>query len=858
MNHNQKVLNSFKPLIIQINQLEQIFSQLSDEELKNKTLEFRRRLKIEETLDSLLPEAFATVREASKRVLGMRHFDVQLLGGIVLHSQSIAEMCTGEGKTLTATLPAYLHSLTGQGVHIITMNDYLAERDAKKNSVLFNFLGISVGINVHGLSFTKKKNAYQADITYGTNHEYGFDYLRDNMIFSHSEKVQRNLYFGLIDEIDSILIDEARTPLVISGATQNNNDLYFQINELIPFFIAINYSQKQIDYKNNLNFVIDYKRKQINLTEKGMKKFENLLIKKKFLSSISSLYTSKNIIFLHHFLLALRAHILFLRNIDYIVMNKKVIIVDEHTGRMMFGRRWSDGLHQAIEAKENVPILNENKTLASITLQNYFRLYKKLSGMTGTAITESYEFNTIYNLDTIVIPPNKPMIRKDFSDLVYITEKEKIKAIIKDICQCVSRKQPVLVGTISIQKSEMISNYLKKMNISHNILNAKFHAQEAKIISSAGQLSAVTIATNMAGRGTDIVLGGSFFTQFEKNFLFNKKYTYKIYKKEWKKRHQLVVETGGLHIIGTERHESRRIDNQLCGRSGRQGDPGSSRFYLSLEDSLMKLFISKKTIQMIYSLGINSKQVIEHSWVNKAIQNAQKKLENQNFNLRKQLLEYDNIFNEQRQAIYSERKKIVNSYNVEKYILNLIKDFLKKTLKKLIISKNLKDLNIMELDKLLKKLFYYPYTIEVIFKKKKKLKKNLKILKKILIQKILKHYILKLSSIKNKYRLILEKCIILQTFDLFWQDHLNIMESVRQGIHLRGYAQKNPKQEYQKESFLIFKNMLHNIKYTIVKNVFQIFFVDFSQKKFLYKNCILHKDYETLNLLLLNKNYKKK
>lgn len=847
---NQKILNSFQPLIDKINKLEDFFSKLTDQELHDKTLEFRRRFRNSDTLDMLLPEAFATVREASKRVLGMRHFDVQLLGGIVLHYQAIAEMRTGEGKTLTATLPSYLHSLAGKGVHVITMNDYLAERDAKKNSILFNFLGVSVGLNIHGLSALKKKIAYQADITYGTNHEYGFDYLRDNMIFQHSDKVQRTLYYALIDEVDSILIDEARTPLVISGAIQDNTELYKSINTLIIFLIPKNFLNKSLSVKKNKNFIIDYKKRQVHLTEAGMKEIENLLVEKKFLSNIDSLYTPKNINLLYHILIALRAHLLFFKNIDYLVINKKVIIVDEHTGRIVPERRWSDGLHQAIEAKENIFIHNENKTLASITLQNYFRLYEKLCGMTGTAITEAYEFNSIYNLNTVVIPPNKPMIRNDLSDLVYITEKEKIKAIIQDICQCVKRKQPVLVGTVSIEKSEIISNLLKKKKIIHNVLNAKFHSQEAQIIAYAGQLSAVTIATNMAGRGTDIVLGGSFLYEIKDCNLMNLKNFQIIQKKNWKKKHKLVVKTGGLHIIGTERHESRRIDNQLCGRSGRQGDPGSSRFYLSLEDSLMKLFISKKTIQMMYSLGITEAQVIEHPWVSKAIENAQKRLENQNFNLRKQLLEYDDILNEQRQVIYHERRKIMNSKNLKSYILNLIKIVLVNMLKKLIYVKEFKFLNVSKLSYILKKKFYYARTLDIIIKNNKLINSKISILQDILIKEILKHYIYQIRSIEYKYSSIIEKHIILLIFDFFWQEHLNITESLRQSIHLRSYAQKNPKQEYRQESFLIFKNMLHNIKEDIVKNIFKIFFIDFPEKKFLYQNCILHKDFETLNLLL--------
>lgn len=810
-NRNNHILNKLKKTVSLINQLEENFKKLSDKNLKEKTKLFRLRLKNGENLDNLLPESFATVREASRRVFNMRHFDVQILGGIVLHKRCIAEMRTGEGKTLTSTLPSYLNALTGKGVHIVTMNDYLAQRDAKKNAPLFKFLGLTVGLNVSDMSFLDKKNAYLCDITYGTNNEYGFDYLRDNMIFSSEERVQRGLNYALVDEVDSILIDEARTPLIISGPSEDSSFLYKEINKIVPFLT----NQKKEDSDNFHgigDFYIDEKSKQVYLTERGLIKVEKILLDQKLMKKGESLYSSNNIILMHHVISALRAHNLFIKNVDYLVKDKIVTIVDEHTGRTMPGRRWSDGLHQAIEAKEDVPIKNENQTLASITFQNYFRLYKKIAGMTGTASTESFEFSSIYNLDTVIIPTNKPMIRKDMPDLVYMTEEEKINAILKDIQNCIKKNQPVLVGTISIEKSEMISKKLKFLNIKHNVLNAKFHAREAEIIAQAGKPKSVTIATNMAGRGTDIVLGGSLESQLEEKKCIDEINKIKV---NWKKQHDLVLLSGGLHIIGTERHESRRIDNQLRGRSGRQGDSGSSRFYISMEDSLMRIFASDKITSMMRKLGLSFNEAIEHPWVTKAIENAQKKVENRNFDIRKQLLEYDDVCNEQRCIIYAQRNKLIDAKNIQKTIYDILEDVLCSIIKKYINIKIPKNRwNILSLEKKLRIEFHLDLSIQDWFKKDPNIKEK-NIIKKI-IDAAKKSYLCKEFEIGSYNMRIIEKSIMLKTLDSLWKEHLSAMDYLRQGIHLRGYAQKDPKQEYKRESFNMFSNMLELLKYEVV------------------------------------------
>lgn len=810
---NDRTLRRLNKFVNVINQLEKSFEKLSDASLKNKTNEFKKRLSLGVLLDDLIPEAFATVREASKRVLNMRHFDVQLLGGMVLNERCIAEMRTGEGKTLTSTLPAYLNALVGRGVHIVTVNDYLASRDAENNKLLFEFLGMTVGINLPGMSRSLKKKAYSADITYATNNEYGFDYLRDNMVFDKKDRVQRKLYYALIDEVDSILIDEARTPLIISGMMESSSSLYKKINQLIPELKKQEKEDSDL-FKGNGHFSVDEKLRQVNLTERGLRLIEKLLIKSNLIKKGESLYSHSNIILMHHIMVALKAHTLFNRDVDYIIKNNQIIIVDEHTGRIMEGRYWSDGLHQAIEAKEGVKIQCENQTLASITFQNYFRLYEKLAGMTGSADTEAFEFRSIYKLDTIVIPTNRPMVRKDLPDLVYMTEKDKILAIIDDIKKCTKNGQPVLVGTISIEKSELISKKLRKAKIKHNVLNAKFHAIEADIIAEAGQISSVTIATNMAGRGTDIVLGGSWKAEVNKINNPKKNQIYKI-KKDWQKRHDAVVRSGGLHIIGTERHESRRIDNQLRGRSGRQGDPGSSRFYLSMEDSLIRIFASEKIILMMRRLGMKTGESIEHPWITKAIANAQKKVENRNFDIRKQLLEYDDVANDQRKAIYSQRNDLLDSSDISKTIDKIRKDVFKDLVDFYLNLKSLSELEkVNRLRDRLKSDFNFHVSIDNFFFKNLKL--NKKKLYNYIISENINVYKKKENILSSKLMRNIEKNIMLQTLDMLWKEHLAAMDYLRQGIHLRGYAQKDPKQEYKRESFCMFFKMLNTLKYEVI------------------------------------------
>ncbi len=663
---NDRTLRRLRKIVKEINNYEPAFEALSDEELKAKTVEFRQRIEQGENLDQLLPEAFATVREASKRVFGMRHFDVQLIGGMVLHGGQIAEMRTGEGKTLTATLAAYLNALPGKGVHIVTVNDYLAKRDAETNRPLFEFLGMTVGVNIPNMPQPAKKEAYQADILYGTNNEFGFDYLRDNMAFRPEDRVQRARFFAVVDEVDSILIDEARTPLIISGPAEDSSDLYIRINKLIPLLQKQDKEDSE-EYRGDGHFTVDEKSKQVHLTETGQEFVEELLVKNGMMQEGDTLYSPANISLLHHVNAALRAHVLFEKNVDYIVTpDGEVVIVDEHTGRTMPGRRWSDGLHQAVEAKEGVKIQNENQTLASITFQNYFRLYEKLSGMTGTADTEAFEFQQIYGLETVVIPTNKPMVRNDMPDVVYRSEAEKFAAIIEDIKQRVEKGQPVLVGTVSIEKSELLSNALKKAGIKHNVLNAKFHEKEAEIVAEAGKPGAVTIATNMAGRGTDIVLGGSWQAKVEKLDNPTQEQIDAI-KAEWKQVHDQVLQAGGLHIIGTERHESRRIDNQLRGRSGRQGDAGSSRFYLSMEDTLLRIFTSDRMAALIQS-GMDEGEAIESKMLSRSIEKAQRKVEGRNFDIRKQLLEYDDVANDQRKVVYELRDELMSADDISDMI----------------------------------------------------------------------------------------------------------------------------------------------------------------------------------------------
>ncbi|MFP1868381.1 preprotein translocase subunit SecA [Lonsdalea quercina] len=816
---NDRTLRRMRKTVDVIAQLEPAMEKLSDDELKAKTQEFRERLKKGETLEALLPEAFAVVREASKRVFGMRHFDVQMLGGMVLNERCIAEMRTGEGKTLTATLPAYLNGLTGRGVHVVTVNDYLAQRDAENNRPLFEFLGLTVGINLPGMPAPAKREAYAADITYGTNNEYGFDYLRDNMAFSPEERVQRPLFYALVDEVDSILIDEARTPLIISGPAEDSSEMYIRVNKIIPSLIR----QEKEDsdtFQGEGHFSVDEKSRQVNLTERGLVKIEELLVKEGIMEEGESLYSPSNIMLMHHVTAGLRAHVLFTRDVDYIVKDGEVIIVDEHTGRTMQGRRWSDGLHQAVEAKEHVTINNENQTLASITFQNYFRLYEKLAGMTGTADTEAFEFSSIYKLDTIVVPTNRPMIRKDLPDLVYMTEREKIDAIIEDIRDRTANGQPVLVGTISIEKSEVVSDALTRAGIKHNVLNAKFHAMEADIVAQAGRPGAVTIATNMAGRGTDIVLGGSWQTEIAQLEAPTEEQIAAI-KADWQLRHDAVLASGGLHIIGTERHESRRIDNQLRGRSGRQGDAGSSRFYLSMEDALMRIFASDRVSNMMRKLGMKEGEAIEHPWVTKAIANAQRKVENRNFDIRKQLLEYDDVANDQRRAIYTQRNELLNSVDISETINSIRNDVFKATIDNHIPPQSLEEMwDIEGLEQRLKNDFDLEMPIAEWLEKEPQLHEET--LRERIHEQAMEVYARKEEVVGVNVMRNFEKGVMLQTLDSLWKEHLAAMDYLRQGIHLRGYAQKDPKQEYKRESFSMFAAMLEALKYEVISTLSKV------------------------------------
>jgi preprotein translocase subunit SecA len=802
-----------------ISRMEPDMEKLTDEQLAAKTVEFRERLAKGASVDSLLPESFAVVREASKRVFSMRHFDVQLVGGMVLNDRCIAEMRTGEGKTLTATLPAYLNALSGKGVHVVTVNDYLAQRDAENNRPLFEFLGLTVGINLPQMPAPAKRAAYAADITYGTNNEYGFDYLRDNMAFSPEERVQRKLHYALVDEVDSILIDEARTPLIISGPAEDSSELYIRVDTLIPHLIRQD-KEDSDTFQGEGHFSVDEKSRQVNLTERGLVLIEELMVQAGIMEEGESLYSPANIMLMHHVTAALRAHVLFARDVDYIVKDGEVIIVDEHTGRTMPGRRWSDGLHQAVEAKEHVAIQNENQTLASITFQNYFRLYEKLAGMTGTADTEAFEFSSIYKLDTIVVPTNRPMIRKDLPDLVYMTEKEKIDAIIEDIKACSARGQPVLVGTISIEKSEVVSSELDRAGIEHKVLNAKFHAMEADIIAQAGQPGAVTIATNMAGRGTDIVLGGSWQAEIAHIEQPTEEQITAI-KEAWQIRHEAVLQSGGLHIIGTERHESRRIDNQLRGRSGRQGDAGSSRFYLSMEDSLMRIFASDRVSGMMRKLGMKPGEAIEHPWVTKAIANAQRKVESRNFDIRKQLLEYDDVANDQRRAIYSQRNELLDVADISETILSIREDVMKTIIDTYIPPQSLEEMwDVPGLQKRLKDDFDLAMPIAEWLDNEPGLHEET--LRERILALTLEQYQRKEDVVGAEMLRSFEKGVMLQTLDSLWKEHLAAMDYLRQGIHLRGYAQKDPKQEYKRESFAMFAAMLESLKYEVISTLSKV------------------------------------
>ena len=793
---NDRLLKTYQKNVRLINQFEPDLERLSDEALKSKTSEFKERLASGETLDNVLAEAFAVVREASKRVLQMRHFDAQLLGGMALHEGKISEMRTGEGKTLVATLPAYLNALSGSSVHVITVNDYLANRDAQWMGKVFEFLGMTVGVNLSGQDHDQKQSAYGADITYGTNNEFGFDYLRDNMVFQKADKVQRDLTFAIVDEVDSILIDEARTPLIISGQADDNTELYKKINS-----IASKLKRSETE-EGDGDFTVDEKSQQVVLTEIGYENAEQFLLSGGLLTDEGSLYDPSNISLIHHVYAALRAHNLFNKDQHYVVQNQEIVIVDEFTGRLMAGRRWSDGLHQAVEAKEGLNIQKENQTLASITFQNYFRMYEKLSGMTGTADTEAFEFQQIYGLETVIIPTHRDMIRDDKMDQIYKTSKERYDAVLNDIKDCYTRGQPVLVGTTSIENSELISSLLDKAKLPHQVLNAKQHDREAEIVAQAGRPKVITIATNMAGRGTDIVLGGMPADSDEDG--------------EWQKRHDEVLDLGGLHIIGTERHESRRIDNQLRGRSGRQGDPGSTRFYLSLEDSLLRIFASDRVAAIMERLKLPEGEPIEHPWVTKAIENAQRKVEARNFDIRKQLLEFDDVANEQRKVIYEQRNDLLDSIDTVDMVAGMRDGSIEDLVDSFVPQGALEEQwDVPGLEKALRA----DYTLEVDLSELMEEAAELEpqnIVDEIK-DKAQKFYEEKMVDAPGDAVQQYERSVMLQSIDSHWREHLAALDHLRQGIHLRGYAQKNPKQEYKREAFELFSLLLQTVRNEVTK-----------------------------------------
>ncbi|MEW5882102.1 MAG: preprotein translocase subunit SecA [Pseudomonadota bacterium] len=813
---NQRLLKHYQRIVERVNALEPEIAALTDEQLRAKTEAFRARYASGETLDALLPEAFAVVREAAKRTLGMRHFDEQLIGGMVLHDGKIAEMRTGEGKTLVATLPAYLNALTGRGVHVVTVNDYLASRDAEWMGKVYKFLGMSVGVIVSQQSTEDKRAAYAADITYGTNNEFGFDYLRDNMEYRVEDKRQRGLHYAIVDEVDSILIDEARTPLIISGPAEDHTELYVRMNE-VPKLLT-----RQTDEKGEGDFWVDEKQHQIHISEQGHEKIEQILTKMGLLAEGESLYAPQNIILMHHLNAALRAHHLFHRDQHYVVQNGEVIIVDEFTGRLMPGRRWSEGLHQAVEAKEGVPIQQENQTLASITFQNYFRMYEKLAGMTGTADTEAYEFQEIYHLEVVVIPTHKPMIRADEQDKIYRTVREKYDAIIADIKDCYARGQPVLVGTTSIENSEILSNLLKKEGLPHQVLNAKQHAREAEIVAQAGRPKMITIATNMAGRGTDIVLGGNVekqvdFVRADPNLSDAEKEA-KIAKlrAEWQSLHDQVVAAGGLKIIGSERHESRRIDNQLRGRAGRQGDPGASRFYLSMEDPLLRIFAGDRMKAIMDRLKLPEGEAIEAGMVSRSIESAQRKVEARNFDIRKQLLEYDDVANDQRREIYRLRNDILEATNISEMVANLRRGFFTDLFRTYVPAESVEEQwDIEGLTKTLADDWQINLPI------RQWLETEEKITDEDILQRVLTAaddaYAAKVSQVGADAFSGFERSILLQVLDQHWREHLAALDHLRQGIHLRGYAQKNPKQEYKREAFELFGTLIDRVRADVVR-----------------------------------------
>jgi len=805
---NDRILKRLSKIVNKINSLESELEKLSDAELRARTDEFRQRYQDGETLDQLLPEAFAVAREGSRRALGMRHFDVQLMGGIILYEGKIAEMRTGEGKTLVATLFCYLNALSGKGVHVVTVNDYLARRDAEWMGKLYSFLGLTTGVAVAGMGHDEKKAAYNADITYGTNNEFGFDYLRDNMAFRMEDKVQRELNAAVVDEVDSILIDEARTPLIISGPTDDNSDLYLVMKKLVLKLV------KQEEEDGPGDYSIDEKQKQINFTEEGHQNVETLLEKEGLLQAGQSLYDAANLTLMHHLNAALRALALYQKDVDYIVQDGQVVIVDEFTGRTMPGRRWSEGLHQAVEAKEGVEIQNENQTLASITFQNYFRLYNKLSGMTGTADTEASEFQQIYGLEVVVMPTNKPMVRNDMGDLVFLTVKEKFDAVVEDIRDCQQRGQPALVGTTSIETSEYLSGLLEKEKIEHQVLNAKQHEREAHIVAQAGRQGTITIATNMAGRGTDIVLGGGLEAELA-TLEDPDEHTVARITKEWEQRHEAVLAAGGLHIIGTERHESRRVDNQLRGRAGRQGDPGSSRFYLSLEDNLMRIFASDRVSGLMQKLGMQEGEAIEHPWVSKAIENAQRKVEGHNFGIRKNLLEFDDVANDQRKVIYEQRNDLMAIDDVSDTVKAIRADVVNDVINNYIAPGSMDEQwDIPGLETAIETEFAQKFDIQGWLDADHDLHEET--LRDKLLDELEKAYLEKEQIAGPETMRHFEKSVMLQVLDQTWKEHLAAMDYLRQGIYLRSYAQKDPKREYKREAFDMFTSLLDRIKLDVV------------------------------------------
>ncbi len=805
---NERLIKRYRKVVDRINALEPELESLSDDELKAKTPEFKKRIEAGETLDDLLVEAFAVAREASKRTLGLRHYDVQLIGGMVLHGGNIAEMKTGEGKTLVATLAVYLNALPGKGVHVITVNDYLANRDAEWMRPLYNFLGMDVGVIVQGLDAEQRKQAYAADITYGTNNEFGFDYLRDNMAFSLDQRVQRQLNYAIVDEVDSILIDEARTPLIISGPADESSEHYIKVAELAPKL------KKQETEDGPGDYSVDEKSKQVFISEEGHDRIEALLVEAGLMAEGDSLYNTSNLGLLHHVDAALRAHALFQKDVDYIVRNNEVVIVDEFTGRTMPGRRWSDGLHQAIEAKEGVPVQPENHTLASITFQNYFRLYDKLAGMTGTADTEAFEFQQIYGLEVVVIPTNAEMLRKDLNDLVYLRQEAKFHAIIDDIKEKVAEGRPVLVGTASIETSEYLSSLLKKAGISHELLNAKQHEREAHIVEQAGKAGAVTIATNMAGRGTDIVLGGSLDADLAALGENASPEQIEKVRADWRQRHDAVVKAGGLHIIGTERHESRRVDNQLRGRAGRQGDPGSTRFFISLEDNLMRIFASDRMRALMERFGMDDGEAIENTLVSKSIENAQRKVEAHNFDIRKNLLEYDDVANDQRKVIYEQRDWLLSSDDISEEVKGIRADAIAARVAEFIPPGSVEEQwDITGLEEALLNDFSLELPVRQWLDEDDQLHEEALVEK--IVQAADEQYAEKETHYGAPLMRQIEKDLMLQVVDNHWKEHLAAMDYLRQGIGLRGYAQKDPKQEYKKEAFQMFQDLLDRIKFDV-------------------------------------------